>query len=172
MDAWCLKHLDKAYDENGQWAAQGKVIPELLEALLAEPYFARSSPKSTGKEYFNLAWLTPFLNENMPVADVQATLLELSARSIVDSIKTASEQTSAVYVCGGGFKNQQLMNRLQTLLGDTKLDLSTSLGVDAEWVEAIAFAWLARQTMLGLPGNLPSATGAKGLRVLGAIYPA
>ena len=172
MDAWCLKHLGKSYDEGGQWAAQGNIIPELLEKLLADPYFARSFPKSTGKELFNLAWLAPFLNADMAAEDVQATLLELTARSIVESARAATNDITAMYVCGGGFKNQLLMTRLQALLGDTKLNLTTSLGVDAEWVEAVAFAWLARQTILGLPGNLPSATGAKGLRVLGAIYPA
>ncbi|WP_245923069.1 anhydro-N-acetylmuramic acid kinase [Leucothrix arctica] len=172
MDAWCLKHLGKAYDENGKWAAQGSIIPELLTQMLADPYFARSFPKSTGKELFNLAWLAPFLSPEMAAEDVQATLLELTARSIVESVKAATDEITTMYVCGGGFKNKQLMARLQALLGDTKLDLTTSLGVDAEWVEAVAFAWLARQTILGLPGNLPSATGAKGFRVLGAIYPA
>lgn len=172
MDAWCLKHTGKAYDENGQWAAQGSVITELLEKLLADPYFRRSFPKSTGKELFNLAWLTPFLDQSMATQDVQATLLELTAQSIVNSARDAATEITTMYICGGGFKNKQLMIRLQDLLGDTKLALTTSLGVDAEWVEAVAFAWLARQTMLGLPGNLPSATGAKGLRVLGAIYPA
>jgi len=172
MDAWCLKHRGKAYDENGQWASQGTIIPELLEKLLADPYFARHFPKSTGKELFNLAWLSPFLEQDMAANDVQATLLELTARSIVESVRSAAIDITTMYVCGGGFKNKQLMTRLQELLGDTKLALTTSLGVDAEWVEAVAFAWLARQTMLGLPSNLPSATGAKGLRVLGAIYPA
>ena len=140
--------------------------------MLAEPYFSRSFPKSTGKELFNLRWLNPFINTEWALEDIQATLLELTAHSIVDSVKAATTDMTTMYICGGGFKNKQLMKRLQQLLGDTKLDLTTSLGVDAEWVEAVAFAWLARQTILGLPGNLPSATGAKGLRVLGAIYPA
>ncbi|RVU81786.1 anhydro-N-acetylmuramic acid kinase [Leucothrix sargassi] len=170
MDAWCLQHLGKAYDENGQWAAQGNILPELLNALLSDPYFARGFPKSTGKELFNLAWLKPFLKADMASEDIQATLLELTAQSLVNSAKLACKDIHTLYVCGGGFKNKRLMQRIDALLGDTEVKLTTSLGVDAEWVEAVAFAWLARQTYLGLPGNLPSATGAKGLRVLGAIH--
>ena len=176
MDAWCLEKQGKPFDNNGDWAAQGKVIPSLLDQLMSEPYFKRSYPKSTGKEYFNLQWLSTYLTDSMKPADVQATLLEVTALSIVEGIKLASLSTGLtideIYVCGGGGKNSLLMQRLTQLLSPATVDKTDGLGVDADWVESIAFAWLARQTTLGLPGNLPSATGASGPRVLGAIYPA
>lgn len=176
LDAWCLENQNLPFDKNGEWAAQGKIIPTLLEQLMSEPYFERNYPKSTGKEFFNLAWVRPYLSTKMSPADIQATLADVTARSIARGIKLASESTgqtiNEVYICGGGAKNLHLMQRLELLLHPAAVTKTDKLGVDADWVEAIAFAWLARQTLLGLPGNLPSATGASDYRVLGSIYPA
>ena len=176
MDAWCLEKQAKPFDENGDWAAQGEVMPALLNQLMAEPYFKLAYPKSTGKEHFNLHWLRTYLTDTMEPTDIQATLLELTALSIVEGIELAASSTALtideVYICGGGGKNLLLAQRLTKLLSPIKVDKTDVLGVDANWVESIAFAWLARQTALGLPGNLHSATGASGPRVLGAIYPA
>ena len=174
LDAWCWRGLHKPFDKNGDWAAQGKIIPTLLNQLMLDPYFKRSYPKSTGKEHFNLEWLSPCLTDEMKPEDVQATLVEVTALSIAEGIKLAAAELTIdeVYVCGGGSKNLHLMQRLNHILSPATVAKTDSLGIDADWVEAIAFAWLARQTLLGLPGNLPSATGASGLRVLGAIYPA
>jgi anhydro-N-acetylmuramic acid kinase len=172
MDAWSLRERGLAYDESGNWARSGKVIPELLSALLEDPYFKRSYPKSTGKEHFNLHWLDSKLNTSMAAADVQTTLVELTAQTIVDSSTQACNAIDEVYICGGGAKNDYLMQRLNELFSPTVVGTTDDLGVNADWVEAMAFAWLARQTLLGLPGNLPAVTGASGLRVLGAIYPA
>lgn len=175
MDAWSLRERGLAYDESGNWASSGKVIPELLSALLEDPYFKRSHPKSTGKEHFNLQWLDNTLSTLSTLTaanDVQTTLVELTAQTIVDSSAQACRMLDEVYICGGGAKNDYLMQRLSALFGTTPVGTTNDLGVNADWVEAMAFAWLARQTLLGLPGNLPAVTGASGLRVLGAIYPA
>ena len=172
MDAWCLQEQSLPYDQNGEWAASGCCNSALLEKLLQDLYFSRPYPKSTGKEYFNLEWLNTHLNDDITPQDVQATLLELTAVSIQQSIIDAASDVDEVFICGGGAKNIALMNRLNTLMGNVSVDKTDVLGIDADWVEAIAFAWLARQTLKGLPGNLPSATGASGFRVLGAIYSA
>ena len=176
LDAWCLEHQNLPFDESGQWAAQGNIIPHLLNELMADPYFKRACPKSTGKEHFNLAWLKPKLTAQMRPVDVQATLLEVTVLSITQGITIASASprlnVEEIYVCGGGSKNSALMSRLEQCLNPATLAKTDTLGVDSDWVEAVAFAWLARQTLLGQPGNLPCATGAIGLRVLGAIYPA
>jgi anhydro-N-acetylmuramic acid kinase len=176
LDAWCLENQNKPFDKDGAWGASGKLIPQLLNELMKEPYFKRDYPKSTGKEHFNLQWLKQKLNASMKPEDVQTTLVEVTALSITKGIKLASKTTKLkideVYVCGGGSKNLYLMKRLKQLLDPTMVEKTDALSIDADWVEAIAFAWLARQTMLGLPGNLPSATGAKDFRVLGAVYPA
>ncbi|PWQ97259.1 anhydro-N-acetylmuramic acid kinase [Leucothrix pacifica] len=172
MDAWCLQQQSLAYDKDGQWAASGQCNQALLQQFLQDPYFKRPYPKSTGKEYFNLGWLNSHLDKAIPEEDVQATLLELTAVSIQQSIMEAAPQTEEVYICGGGARNNALMSRLRALMPAVRLEKTDVLGIDADWVEAIAFAWLARQTLKGLPGNLPSATGAKDFRVLGAIYTA
>ena len=172
MDAWCLQEQSLPYDKDGQWAASGNCNSALLEKLLQDPYFSRPYPKSTGKEYFNLEWLNTHFQDDIPAQDIQATLLELTAFSIQQSIIEATPEVDEVFICGGGAKNSALMNRLSTLMGRVSVEKTDTLGIDADWVEAIAFAWLARQTMKGLPGNLPSATGADGFRVLGAIYSA
>jgi anhydro-N-acetylmuramic acid kinase len=174
LDAWCLEHHNLPFDKDGEWGAKGKLIKPLLDELMKEPYFKRNYPKSTGKEHFNLHWLKQQLNPSMKPEDIQATLVEVTALSIADGIKLASKannhKVDEIYVCGGGSKNLHLMQRLKFLLDPTTVQKTDVLGVDSDWVEAIAFAWLARQTMLNLPGNLPSATGATGPRVLGAIY--
>lgn len=176
MDAWIMRHQNQAFDANGDWAAQGKVNEQLLQRLLSDPYFNRKPPKSTGKEYFNLAWLDAHLNHGSRLApqDVQATLLELTVGSIARAVSDLDNRYDRVLVCGGGRLNGQLMQRLAASLAaqDVALGTTDDIGVDGDSLEAAAFAWLACQTLAGLPGNEPSVTGAKGPRVLGAIYPA
>jgi anhydro-N-acetylmuramic acid kinase len=173
MDAWADTHLGKPFDANGDWAASGSVIPALLDALLAEPYLAQSAPKSTGRDLFNRTWLEHRLQAfgNAAPADVQATLGAFTARSLADAILGDAPQAEAVYVCGGGALNGHLMSRLQASL-PMPVTNTSALGVAPMQVEAIAFAWLAARFMDRLPGNLPTVTGARGPRVLGALYPA
>jgi anhydro-N-acetylmuramic acid kinase len=172
LDEWILESRGLAYDDDGAWAASGKVIPVLLDALLDHEFFKLAPPKSTGRDTFNFAWVKRTLAGGEAQADVQATLLELTAVSIARSMKTHCAGASEAYVCGGGAHNRALLARLAALLPDKQVGLTNQLGVAADWVEALAFAWLARQTLTSQPGNLPVVTGAKGLRVLGAIYPA
>ncbi len=171
MDAWVLHHLGKSIDESGVWAAAGKVLPELLGRLLTHEFFALPPPKSAGREQFNLHWLQGFLNGSEALEDVQATLLELTVVSIVKAAQNHCMGFDALYVCGGGVHNTTLMNRLAELAGKP-VHSTFSLGIDPDWMEAMAFAWLARQCLEGQPGNLPAVTGASGPRILGAIYPA
>ncbi|MFA6120189.1 MAG: anhydro-N-acetylmuramic acid kinase [Sideroxydans sp.] len=172
MDAWIAKHQGKPYDKDGAWAATGKVIPELLQRLLDEPFFSTDPPKSTGRDLFNMDWLAQRLSGNEKPADVQATLLALTGDSIADAVKRFCASAEEVYLCGGGAHNDTLMSHLQRALPQCKIKKSDSVGIDADWMEAIAFAWLAQQTMHLRPGNLPAVTGAKHPVVLGAIYPA
>jgi len=172
LDAWAGAHLDARFDRAGAWAASGTVDAVLLDALLADPYFAASPPKSTGRERFNRAWLERHGVARHRPEDVQATLAELTARSIVDAAARHCPGVADMYVCGGGTRNDDLMARLARLAAPVTVASTSALGIDPEWVEAMAFAWLARQAILGLPGNLPDVTGARGPRVLGAIYPA
>lgn len=173
MDAWHRRHRGGAYDANGAFAASGRADESLLAALLADPYFALPAPKSTGREHFHLAWLEQHAGVSaLFPEDVQATLLELSARSIVQAIDRHAPAALDVLVCGGGVHNGVLMRRLAELLGTRELASTARHGVDPDYLEATAFAWLARQRLLGLPGNLPAVTGARGPRVLGAVYPA
>jgi anhydro-N-acetylmuramic acid kinase len=173
LDAWCLRHRGAPYDEGGAFAAGGSPDLDLLDALLADPYFALPPPKSTGREHFHLAWLEshPRVQALAP-ADVQATLLELSARSIAEAIDAHAAAAGEVLACGGGVHNPVLMRRLAQRLAPRTLRSTAEFGVDPDYLEATAFAWLARQRLLGLPGNLPAVTGARGPRVLGALYPA
>lgn len=170
MDAWCELHRGQRYDAGGQWARSGQLLHDLLERLLAAPYFANPPPKSTGRELFHADWLRPQLEEDLAPADVQRTLLELTARSIADAIERWAPSAEEVFVCGGGSGNDFLMERLGARLGQRRLDTTAALGLDPQWVEASAFAWLAKQAMLRQPGNLPRSTGASGPRVLGGIY--
>ncbi|BDM25120.1 anhydro-N-acetylmuramic acid kinase [Pseudomonas sp. LRP2-20] len=174
MDAWIERKRGQAYDANGAWAASGNVQDDLLSSLLSDPFFAGSGPKSTGREVFNLPWLDSHLTR-LPAyreADVQATLLELTARSIIESLLNAQQGTEALLVCGGGARNGALMARLAELLPQTRVTSTGAQGVDPDWVEAMAFAWLAHCCLEGIAANRPSVTAAKGPRVLGAIYPA
>ncbi len=172
LDAWTQQHTGAAYDAGGQWAAQGKVIPALLASLLAEPYLTLSPPKSTGRDLFNRHWLAPHLDRhaNTPV-NVACTLLEYTAKTIADALQKHCSGAQEVYLCGGGAHNQTLVTRLQALSG-LPLQPTDVLGVGADWVEAVAFAWLAQRCIDGQPANLPAVTGARGPRILGAIYPA
>ncbi|WP_298184581.1 anhydro-N-acetylmuramic acid kinase [uncultured Pseudomonas sp.] len=174
LDAWIQRHQGLAYDQDGQWAASGSVQPLLLHALLGDPYFQTQGPKSTGRELFNIAWLDQHLQSQpaFAAADVQATLLELTAISISEALKAAQQNTEMLLVCGGGAHNRTLMRRLAQLLPNSQVSSTDVHGVPADWVEAMAFAWLAHCCLEGIAANRPSVTGAQGLRVLGAIYPA
>lgn len=172
MDAWIRQHRGAVLDENGAWAAAGRVLPELLNAALADPYFQQPPPKSTGREYFNLDWLHRQLAK-LPAADpqdVQATLLEVTAMSIVTAIRQHAAMTQRVLVCGGGVHNRTLLERLQMHLESIPVESAAAQGVNPDFLEAMGFAWLAKRTMDGLSGNLPEVTGAKGLRILGGIF--
>ncbi|MEQ1774419.1 MAG: anhydro-N-acetylmuramic acid kinase [Burkholderiales bacterium] len=172
MDEWISANLGRAYDDNGTWAASGVVIPKLLNLLLSHEFFARQPPKSTGRDTFNLAWVRRALSGDEAAADVQSTLLALTAAGIAQGIEKNCAGAQSIFVCGGGAHNSALMARLATLLRGKRVSNTSAIGVDADWVEALAFAWLARQTLLRKPGNVPGVTGAQGFRVLGAIYPA
>lgn len=172
MDAWCLEHTGAAYDRGGAWAASGQVIPDLLNRLLNLSYFSLPPPKSTGREIFDLDWLRSQLTGNETARDVQATLLQLTVGTIAGAVEKYYSTASELYICGGGAHNKALLSRLQQRLSDRRIALTDELGICADWVEAFAFAWLARQTLEHQPGNLPAVTGASGSRVLGAIYPA
>ena len=169
MDQWCQLHFNCAFDNNGLLAGSGKVNPSLLNSLLTDPYFSSPYPKSTGPEHFNMVWLTTHLDK-FPTTkqDTLCTLCELTAISI----HTALAQLPAVdkvLICGGGWRNNRLISRLNGLL-NCSVESTESYGVHPDWVEAVAFAWLAQQTMQGKAGNIPSVTGAKESVVLGAIY--
>ncbi len=167
LDAWCERHTGKAFDEGGAWGAQGRVDAALLARLLADPYFAQAVPKSTGRERFNVAWLDAALateGRALAAVDVQATLVALTVQSINAAL--SAHGVANCFVCGGGVFNGPLM---RALLGAQS---TAVLGVDPMQVEALAFAWLARQCFASQPGNVPEVTGAKGPRILGAVYPA
>ncbi|WP_019656356.1 anhydro-N-acetylmuramic acid kinase [Variovorax atrisoli] len=173
MDHWCQAHQGQPFDSGGQWAASGKVLPELLAQLLADPYFARTPPKSTGRDLFNPAWLAAQLGTTaMAPEDVQATLAELTAHACAADLKSYGKDSRLLIVCGGGALNGHLLDRLRALLPGVVVEASTDHGLPPLQVEAAAFAWLARATVRREPGNLASVTGARGARVLGAIYPA
>ena len=171
MDAWCLRHSGQAYDTGGGFAAQGRIDEALLARLLDEPWFALPPPKSTGRDQFHLAWVESKLRGDEAPADVQATLLALSVRTIADALRAAQPHTQRVIACGGGVHNPLLMAALAAAMPGSVVESSAMHGLDPDFVEAMAFAWLARETLAGRPGNLPAVTGAAGPRVLGAIYP-
>ena len=172
MDEWCARHTGQAYDEDGRWAATGNAIPLLLEKLLGLPFFSLPPPKSVSRELFSITWLDGYLEGEESPADVQATLLELTVTGIARCILDYCGDAAEIYVCGGGARNSHLIGSLQVALPGRKVALTDNLGVDADWLEAFAFAWLARQVIHGMPGNISSVTGAKGERLLGAIHPA
>jgi anhydro-N-acetylmuramic acid kinase len=171
MDLWCQRHLDRAFDEGGRWAATGRVDGALLQSMLLEPYFARLPPKSTGRDLFDAVWLDRY--RTAAVQDMMTTLTELTAFTVVQALQQHADGTTALLVCGGGAFNTLLMSRLAALSGPAVAVHSTAaVGVAPDHVEALAFAWLASAFVARSAGNLPAVTGALGPRVLGALYPA
>ncbi len=170
LDAWADRNLKVPYDRNGEWAAGGAALPDLLERMLTDPYFRQAPPKSTGRERFNLGWLEGHLAGVEDARDVQTTLVELTAISLANAVEEHAGRTSVVIICGGGARNGYLMQRLAARLDGRRLYSTAEFGIDPEWIEAMAFAWLARQTLAGRPGNLPAVTGAQHPVVLGGIY--
>jgi anhydro-N-acetylmuramic acid kinase len=172
LDLWCQQHTGAAYDAEGAWGAEGVVNAALLQSMLSEPYFALPAPKSTGRDLFNPAWLNKHLAafNGHPSQNIQKTLVELTARSVAQC--TLGHGLSRLIVCGGGALNLDLMWRLQSLLGPCPVQSSAAYGLPPQDVEATAFAWLARQTVLRQALPLSSVTGAAGDRVLGCVYPA
>lgn len=172
MDAWIQHSQQLPFDKNGKWAKSGKDIDALLKTLLDEPYLNLAPPKSTGRELFNLEWLqTKIANKDFPSEDIQKTLLEYTAQTISENIKSASKKTPCeVFVCGGGIENTALMERLQELLVNYKISSTQELGIHPQLVEASAFAWLAMRTHSRLPGNACEITGASREKILGGIY--
>ena len=174
LDAWIGEHRGERFDRDGAWAASGACCQPLLERLMQEPYLGLPPPKSTGRELFNPVWLQDILLPAfaaLPAADVQATLAEFTAASIARALQQFAASTDELFVCGGGAHNRFLIQRLQALLPACPIATTEALGLHPDWVEATAFAWLAKQTLEGKPGNLPSVTGAGRPAVLGAIYP-
>ena len=172
LDAWCERHTGHAYDADGAFAASGVVDEGLLARWRADPWFTLPPPKSTGREQFHLAWVQQQIGDGQHVAaDVQATLLELTAVTVADALLRDLPGAGRVLVCGGGVRNGHLMQRLAARLPGVVVESSARHGLDPDYLEAMGFAWLAQRTLDGLAGNLPSVTGATGLRVLGAIHP-
>jgi len=176
MDAWCEQHTGQPYDQDGGWGASGQVHTAALSLALSDPFFGLSPPKSTGRDLFNTAWLQAWLRASgldvVPTQDVQATLCEITARSAAQAILAHAPNASTVVVCGGGALNGALMQRLQHNLPKARVEPSDAHGLPVMQVEAAAFAWLAQRHIQHLSGNVPEVTGAKGPRILGALYPA
>lgn len=182
LDGWVHRHQGKDYDADGAWGASGTVNPDLLQVLLDQPYFHQPAPKSTGRDLFHMAWLDARLAQlegkaaHLAPADVQATLVELTAQSIARAILAegaAMDAVDAVYVCGGGAYNGALLRSLRAALGgNVPVESTAALGIAPNRVEALAFAWLGYRFNMRQPGNMPAVTGAKGPRILGALYPA
>ena len=171
LDAWCQRHAGAAFDAGGGFAASGRVDAALLARLLDEPWFALPPPRSTGREQFHLHWVQARLRGEAP-ADVQATLLELTAVTVAEALHAHQPGTARVIGCGGGVHNPVLMARIAAHLPGMAVESSAAHGLDPDFVEAMAFAWLARETVDGRAGNLPAVTGARGPRVLGVLHPA
>lgn len=174
MDSWCAQHRGQPFDAGGAWASGGQVVPALLLRMLREPYFAMPAPKSTGRDRFNPGWLDRQLAQfphapTTPAQDVQATLLDLTALTICDAL--AGVDASLVFVCGGGAGNTRLMQRLAEIRAPAQVSDTSLLGIPPDWVEAVAFGWLAKCLVEETPANLPAVTGANGTRLLGAYYP-
>jgi anhydro-N-acetylmuramic acid kinase len=168
LDNWVMHCHGQSFDQNGGFCRQGQLLPELLTAMLADPYFTRPAPKSTGREYFNLQWLQQFKPERYPPADVQRTLCRLTAQTITGAL--SNYKVEQLYVCGGGVHNPVLMEDLSLFLPECSVSSTGALGVDADWVEAMAFAWLAWAYQHQVTGNLPEVTGASKACVLGVAY--
>jgi anhydro-N-acetylmuramic acid kinase len=174
LDAWHARHRGGSHDPEGRWASSATADPDLLACLLAEPWFAQAAPKSTGRETFNLEWLAQRCGARLsalPPATVQATLLALSADTVADALLREQPGSRTLLVCGGGVHNVALMAALRGRLPEVRVLSTAQAGVDPDLIEAMGFAWLARATLNGRPGNLPEVTGARGPRILGGIYP-
>lgn len=173
LDAWCERHVGHAFDADGAFAASGRVDDALLARLLDDRWFALPPPKSTGREQFHLDWAQARIGDaSLAPPDVQATLLELTAATVADALLATQPDTRRVLVCGGGVRNPVLLGRIAARLPGVVVESTAAYGLDPDFVEAMGFAWLARETLAGRPGNLPSVSGAKGPRVLGVVYPA
>ncbi len=172
LDAWIQIRKGEKLDKDGSWAASGQISSDLLEMLLADPYFDLPPPKSTGFEYFNLMWLQRALSEMGDVddANVQATLCAVTARSIADAINEHAPGTGELLVCGGGIDNGELIRWIGTALPKAKIHSTASFGLQPDWVEAAAFAWLAKRCLEKKPGNMPGVTGAQETAILGGVY--
>jgi anhydro-N-acetylmuramic acid kinase len=170
LDAWVQLHRNQPFDRDGAWAQSGQVLPLLLEKLRSDAFFARTPPKSSGRDLFNLDWLRQQLAGDENAADVQATLLALTATTIADAIGKFCNGAGEIFLCGGGARNGALQRALSQRLPRCRLATTDTLGIHAEHVEAAAFAWLAQRALRSQPGNLPAVTGARGPRILGAIY--
>ena len=173
MDYWCQQHLGESYDRQGAWARQGTIDNALLKSMMSsEPYFKMPPPKSTGTEYFNPDWLLHRVDDETNAVRVQATLAELTAATIAEAVTALPARVSGCFVCGGGAHNVYLLDRLQSALGDCQVATTETLGLDPDFVEACAFAWLARERINLRPGNLPEVTNAERSTILGAVYAA
>ncbi len=173
MDTWIYRHKGEKHDQNGNWGETGTCNQGLLNALIADPYFSTPPPKSTGPEYFNLVWLENYINQHPDIpVNIQATLCELTSISISNVISAFDTHPSEVFICGGGSHNNYLMQQLSNKIPDSKVRTTSDIGIDPDWVEAAAFAWLAQRTLNGLPANLPAVTGATNPVILGGIYQA
>ena len=172
MDGWAQRHLHARFDEGGRWAASGHVDDALLATLMSEPYLQLPPPKSTGRELFHAKWLDARLPGNAKPQDVQATLAEFTARTIVEAIDRSCPGTAEIYVAGGGARNAHLVSRIRALAKGRPVETTEALGVATQQVECMAFAWLAMKCLRREPIDLSAVTGAKGPRILGAIYPA
>ncbi|WP_366515578.1 anhydro-N-acetylmuramic acid kinase [Solimonas marina] len=171
LDDWIQASRGQHYDADGAWAASGQLDTALLSRCLDDPYFDALPPKSTGRDHFNLEWLQRQRRDApLDAEDIQRTMLELSVESIARAIERHAPQTQDLYVCGGGARNQAMMEGLRRRLPGIEVATSAALGIDPDWVEAAAFAWLAWQTMHGRSGNLPSVTGARSAAILGGVY--
>lgn len=173
MDHWITKSKNFSFDKNGTWATQGNADHALLSSLLSDDYFSRSAPKSTGTEYFSPSWLAEKVaqfTQHLTPADIQATLLELTAVSISQAILNSTTQIDRILVCGGGIHNAQLIARLSQIMAGVPIESTSQYGIDPDWVEAVAFAWLAKQRLNQQPGNMTEATGARKPVILGGLY--
>ncbi len=173
MDAWTQKHLNQPYDKDGSWALSGKTNLALLENMLEDSYFSLRPPKSTGREHFNIEWIQHQLDtfeSNISIEDVQSTLLALTIHSVADSIETWCPSTKKVLLCGGGSENKQLVQHLKNILEGKVIQQTSDYGVPTTWMEAMAFAWLAKLHLENIPGNIPSVTGADKPVVLGMRF--
>jgi anhydro-N-acetylmuramic acid kinase len=171
MDHWVRQHLQTAMDRNGEWAATGQIDHALLEGMLTDPYFLATPPKSTGREYFNADWLLQYTARcDASTNDIQATLCELTARTVSTAIQAHAGSAGRLIVCGGGVHNSHLMDRLAANLPGLAIESTAAYGIMPDWVEAAAFAWLARQRLAGVPGNIPAVTGASRAVSLGELF--